>query len=518
MQNKTKILACLSAVLAAGTGISFFGMNGNNPSGLYLEQAAAAQEAQADLVVGAERLSQAFRASAAVLRPSVVTITAKVDVNQRMQMRRGQRVPFDLPPQFRGLIPEELFEELEMERGQELPPADAPLKPSESKPVKMGVGSGVIVSTDGFILTNNHVVSKADELEVRLSDNRSFRAKIIGNDDQCDLALLKIDAQGLVAARLGDSSKMDVGDWVIAIGSPFELDQTVTAGIISAVNRFTDSQILPYEDFLQTDAAINPGNSGGPLVNLRGEVVGINTAINSRTGTNAGVGFAIPSNTAAWVMTDLKDHGKVRRGFIGAGLRDVSYDELRQLNLPADVVDGVGIAFVHEGGPASKAKVQEGDIVVRANGRQVNSVAALRNVVAMVRPGNAVDLDIYRQGKPMRISVTVEEQTKDKLAAMSGQTNVNELGIVVEALTPDLAEQLEVAPNTVGVVVLQVDSRGRAASMRLRPGDVITQINGQDISTPADLKKALANNPNRLMMVITRGPDEIILRSINSAR
>ncbi len=319
MNKRFKVLGGAAAVLAAGIGASLLVPGTHSgPSQLYAQQARVAQEAREDLLIGAEKLSVAFRAAAKALRPSVVTITAKAGQPVLSRTMRGGRSQ-GFTEELRGLIPDELLRQF---GGSELGGDDQLIIPDDSEPntkrgktraQKIGVGSGVIVSKDGYLLTNNHVVAKADELEVHLSDNRTLSAKVIGTDPKSDIAVLKIDAQGLVPAVLGDSSAMDVGDWVLAIGSPFELDQTVTAGIISAVNRSTQNDILPYEDFLQTDAAINPGNSGGPLVNLRGEVIGINTAINTTTGSNAGVGFAIPSNLASHIMQDLREGGSVRR-------------------------------------------------------------------------------------------------------------------------------------------------------------------------------------------------------------
>lgn len=515
MSKRFRVLGGAAAVLAAGIGASFLVPGTHSgPSQLYAQQARVAQEAREDLLIGAEKLSVAFRAAAKALRPSVVTITAKVDqpVVSRV-MRRGQ-VP-NLPEEFRGLIPDELlrqFGESEFDRDDRLiiPDEEVPnAKPGRTHSQKIGVGSGVIVSKDGYLLTNNHVVAKADQLEVHLSDNRTLSAKVVGTDPKSDIAVLKIDATGLVPAVLGDSSAMDVGDWVLAIGSPFELDQTVTAGIISAVNRSTQNDILPYEDFLQTDAAINPGNSGGPLVNLRGEVVGINTAINSTTGANAGVGFAIPSNLASHIMRDLREGGSVKRGFIGAQLGDVSYEDLRKENIPDSVVDGVIIDAVQEGAPAAKAGLKKGDIVTRANGRDINSVSALRNTVAMVRPGNDVKMEIYRNGRPMQISVTVEESTDEKLALMSPQVLVKELGVQVQTLNQALAKNLE-ADIEEGAVVVAMDRRGKAAQLRMQPGDIITELNGKKITSAADVVKA-ADGSNKLLMKIYRDGQEKII-------
>ena len=520
MVKKLQLLGGLAAVLTAGVGASFL-LQGEHsgPSRVYAQQAAVAQGAHEELLVGAEKLSQAFRAAAKALRPSVVTITAKVDqqVRPKMLQRRGQ-IP-NLPEEFRGLLPEELLRQFDAQGIDRADPSDTEereqspeIKPGKSQSVKIGVGSGVIVSKDGYIITNNHVVAKADALQVQLSDNRTFTAKVIGTDPKSDVALLKIDVQGLVPASLGDSSAMEVGDWVLAIGSPFELDQTVTAGIVSAVNRSTQNDILPYEDFLQTDAAINPGNSGGPLVNLRGEVVGINTAINSSTGTSAGVGFAIPSNTVAHVMQDLRESGHVRRGFIGAQLADVTYETLREQKLPEDVIDGVVIDGVQENGPAAKAKLQKGDIVTKANRRVITSVQAMRNTVAMVRPGKAVDLDIYREGRPMKISITVEEMTDQKLAAMSPRTEIESLKMAVEPLNAALAKDLGVQDIDAGVVVVAMDRRGKATQLGLRPEDIITEVNGKPITNGAEMLAAIEAKPDRLQMTVRRGDSEMVLR------
>ncbi len=514
MSKKFRVLGIATAVLAAGVGASFLVPGSHSgPSQIYAQQARVAQEAREDLLIGAEKLSAAFRAASKALRPSVVTITAKT--GQRVisrTMGRGQNP--NLPEEFRRLLPEELLRQFggdnlgrddQSDEPEEVPNA----KPGKTRSQKIGVGSGVIVSKDGFILTNNHVVAKADELEVHLSDNRTLSAKVIGTDPKSDIAVLKIDAQGLVPAVLGDSSAMDVGDWVLAIGSPFELDQTVTAGIISAVNRSTQNDILPYEDFLQTDAAINPGNSGGPLVNLRGEVVGINTAINTTTGSNAGVGFAIPSNLASHIMEDLREGGSVHRGFIGAQLGEVTYEDLRREKIPESVVDGVVIDAVQEGAPAAKAGLKKGDIVVRANGREINSVSSLRNTVAMVRPGKVLNLEIYRAGRPQQIAVTVEESTDEKLAAMSPQVSVKELGIQVQTLNPALAKNLE-ADIEEGAVIVAMDRRGKAAQLRMQPGDIITEMNGVQITSAADVTKAVAGS-DKLLAKIYRDGQEIML-------
>jgi serine protease Do len=518
MHKQVTFLSGLAAVLTAGVGIGLMSADPNRgTSQLYAQQSASAEAAREELLVGAERLSQAFRAAAKTLRPSVVTITASLEVNERQQRVLGRSgAPRDnsIPEELRGLVPEQLFRDFSApEIEEEADPVAA--APAKKLAVKMGVGSGVIVSNDGFILTNNHVIKQADRLEVQLSDGRIYSANVIGSDAMSDLALLKIDATGLVPAVLGNSSAMEVGDWVIAVGSPFELEQTVTAGIISATNRVTQSGskggILPYEDFLQTDAAINPGNSGGPLVNLRGEVIGINTAINSRTGTNAGVGFAIPSDTVQFVVKDLREHGRVRRGYIGAVLDEVTYYELRNRNLPENVIDGVEIKAVQAGAPAAKANLQKGDLVVKASGRTITSVAGLRNIVAMTRPGQQVKLEIYRGNNPLTIDVVVEEQTEEKIAAMSPRVELQDLGIVVQTLTPELAEEIGLESNLRGAVVIQMSQRGIAARDGLRPADVITGANGMEIASGADVLGAFRSSQQRLVLNVIRGNTEMVI-------
>jgi serine protease Do len=458
--------AAVLAVVVAGIAWTTNG-NGGARSTLYAQQASLSQAAQQELLIHSEQLSEAFRAAAKVLKPSVVTITALVEVSPRIQGGRGMG-DLQLSPEFRGMLPEELLEQLELGRRRPTAPPVAPID-KEPQKVQAGVGSGVIVSADGFVLTNNHVVEQADELQVELSDGRIFKAKVIGTDDKSDVAVLRIDATNLVPASLGDSAKMQVGDWVIAVGSPFGLDQTVTAGIVSATNRQTGIISGGYEDFLQTDAAINPGNSGGPLVNLRGEVIGINTAINSRTGTNAGVGFAIPSNMARRIMEDLQQTGRVVRGFIGASLDAVTMDNAAELKLPEGILRGAVIRSVLKDGPADRGKLRPNDVVVALNGRAINSFLQLRNMVAMTRPGSRLNFEIYRNGQLAQLDVMVGEMTEDKLNQLSGRTEIDSFGITVQPLTADLAEELQADIDNGGVVVVEMDPRGRAAQLRIRP-------------------------------------------------
>ena len=464
----------------------------------------------AELIVGAEKLSEAFRMVAKRLKPCVVTITSSVEISARQWSRRGGQLR-DLPPGLENLLPPELLEQL---YGNQVPEAEeAPQQGAPTRKVQTGMGSGVIVSSDGYVLTNNHVIANSDVLQVELSDGRIFTADVIGSDTSSDVAVLKIDATGLVAARLGDSTAMEVGDWVLAIGSPFGLDQTVTAGIISATHRQTG--IIPggYEDFLQTDAAINPGNSGGPLVSLRGEVIGINTAINSRSGSNAGVGFAIPANMAHRIMEDLRREGRVVRGWLGASLGEVTVENAPQLQLPPGVLRGALIADVRPGEPAEQANLQAGDVVVAINDNPISSFAQLRNMVALSRPGSQLQFEIYRNGQKLQLPVTVGELTREKLAAMVERTEIPELGLVVQRLTPQLAEELGAPEITGGVVVTELMPDGPAMQeLHIRPGDIILRVNNVAIASPQQLKTVLEEQAE-FSMVIQRGNRILTLRA-----
>jgi len=270
-----------------------------------------------------------------------------------------------------------------------------------------GQGSGFIISKDGYILINNHVVGDADLIKVKLSDGREFKAKVIGTDPQSDVAVIKIDATNLPVLRLGDSDKLEVGEWVIAIGNPFGLSQTVTVGVVSAKGR-SRIGINDYEDFIQTDAAINPGNSGGPLVNIHGEAVGMNTAIFSRSGGYMGIGFAIPINMAKAIKDQLLKKGKVTRGWLGVVIQDIDEELAKSFGL--EKTEGVLIAEVSEGSPAEKAGLKQGDIILRLNGKKVDDLGELRNKIALTAPGTKVKLEVLRENKRRTIQVTIGEQ------------------------------------------------------------------------------------------------------------
>ena len=419
-------------------------------------------------------LSAAFRNVATAMRPSVVSISSTQRVRPSSSPRRGMP---GLPEEFRGLVPDDFFDRFHEFR--------VPEKGLERR----GLGSGVIVSSDGYIVTNNHVVRGADEINVTLSDKRNVPAEIVGTDARTDLAVLKIDADGLLPAPLGDSEAADVGEWVLAIGSPFGLEQTVTAGIISAKGR--QMAITDYDDFIQTDAAINPGNSGGPLVNMRGEVLGINTAIASRTGTYMGVGFAIPSSMVRKVKDAIVKDGRVQRGRMGALIQNLDEDLAGSFGY--DSTKGVLVADVLPDSPSEKAGVRADDIVVEYNGKPVSDVEELRNAVADTSPNTRSELLIFRDGKTRSVPIVVDE-LKDEPVRVSRraepESSIN-LGMTVQTLSPDLARQLGYEAGVQGVVVTDVEPGSLAAEEGVTAKDVIVDVNGKPIRGVRDFQEAI---------------------------
>lgn len=353
-----------------------------------------------------------------------------------------------------------------------------------------GMGSGVIISGDGLILTNSHVVKDADEIKVNLSDKRSYTAKVIGADPESDIAVIKIDAKGLPIAELGDSSKLRVGEIVLAVGNPLGFNRTVTSGIVSATGR-TNVGIIDYEDFIQTDAAINPGNSGGPLVNIRGEVIGINTAIASRSGGYQGIGFAIPSNSAKLIMDDLVKDGKVRRGLLGVNIQDLN-DPLAK-SFGRNSAEGALVSQVIEGSPAEKAGVKAGDIILKLNGEPVQGAAQLKNMVGKEKPGASAKLTIYRDKKTLDVTVNIGERTQKAGASTRGDGDAqtsNELGVELEQVPAALSEKLGLKEGQ-GLRVKEVAEDGTGSKMGLRPNDVILEVDGAPVSDIPSFLKAI---------------------------
>ncbi len=422
--------------------------------------------------------------------PAVITIRAD------KRVRSPQQFPLSDDPFFRGLFGN---------RGQQRPQEE----------LQRALGSGVIVSADGYILTNHHVIDGAEDIKIDMNDGRTLDAKVIGDDAPSDLALLKVNASGLTFMTPADSDKVRVGDVVLAIGNPFGIGQTVTMGIISAKGRATGGTGSgSFEDFLQTDAPINHGNSGGALVNTLGELVGINSQIlPSETGGNMGIGFAIPSNMAKTVMDQLVKSGKVRRGQLGITVTRVSSDLAASLEMSD--TRGVIVNSVRAGSAADKAGLRQGDVITAINDNPVSDSNAFRNRVASNAPGTEVTLTVLRDKKEQKIRATLGEATEESARNESdseGGSNPRtagggKLGIGVAPLTPDIAQELQLKPGTTGVVVESVDPAGPAVEAGIQRGDVIQEVNRQPVKSADDVRAAIEKNGNKpaLLLLNRRG-------------
>jgi serine protease Do len=347
------------------------------------------------------------------------------------------------------------------------------------------LGSGFIIRSDGYVVTNNHVVDNATEIQVKLSDGRKFPAQIVGRDPKADLALLRVNATGLPILALGDSDRLQVGQAVMAIGNPFGLEGTVTTGIVSAKGRVIGEG--PYDDFIQTDTSINPGNSGGPLVDQSGEVVGINTAIVSQSGGSVGIGFAIPINAAKNILPQLEAKGHVTRGWLGVSLQPVTEELAKALHLPK--AEGSLVAQVLPDSPASKAGVQVGDVITGFDGHQIEKPSELPRLVASTPIGQTATLQVLRDNKPLTLSAQIAEMPGSEQVAADTAPRES-LGIAVEPLTPDVARQLGV-PDRRGVVVARIQDGSPAAEAGMQPGDVIVEVNRHPVKNVLDLRRAL---------------------------
>jgi serine protease Do len=429
-------------------------------------------------------------APAGVVPPSVAAASYAPVVDRVMPavvtVRVEKRASFSPTDQ---QIPDELFRRFFGEqappRGQEMPRGRR-----MPAPVQRGLGSGVIVTKDGYILTNNHVVDSVDTVKVELPDRRTFTAKVVGTDPATDLAVLKIDASNLPTLVIGDSDAVRVGDVVLAIGNPLNIGETVTSGIISAKGRQTPTGDDGYQDFLQTDAAINHGNSGGALVNVAGELVGINSQILSPSDGNIGLGFAIPSNMAKHVMNELVTTGSVRRAKLGVSIQPITPDIAQAMNLPS--TRGALVATVDAGSPAERAGLKQGDVITQFNGRDVADNNQLRNAVANTLPGTKVSLTVLRDGRTETLNATVGELEAAQARTRRGSSERGNEGRF----------GLTLASTDNGVAVAGVDPGGVAAESGLREGDVITKVDGKAVKSPADVKAALDRKDGKPSLVV----------------
>jgi len=454
--------------------------------------AAKPVEIDQNAVAMAENLSKAFEQVASAVSPAVVHIATSKTFRPH-----GFEAPYEDDDIFRWFF-----------RGRRVP--------REYK--QQALGSGIIISPDGYILTNAHVVSEADELKVRLSDKREFKATVVGSDSQTEVAVIKIEGENLPTAVLGDSDKATIGQWVVAIGNPFGLDRTVTQGIVSARGRTgilpdptanpyepSDARDRPYEDFIQTDAAINPGNSGGPLCNLRGEVIGINTAIYSRTGGYQGIGFAIPINMARFVKDSMIKHGKVVRGFLGVQIQDIDDALAEQFKL--DSRDGSLVTAVVPGSAAEKAGIKQGDVIIVFDGHKVAKTDQLRNTVASTPVGKEVEVIVNRGGETVKLKASVGNNADMPAVGSAGETD-GTFGFSVAPLTPQIRQQFGIEEQA-GVAVTAVKQGSIAERKGLRPGDVIIEVRQQPVTDMGDYTKQMKDaDPKKGVLMLIRSGGE----------
>ncbi|HXG83355.1 MAG TPA: Do family serine endopeptidase [Pyrinomonadaceae bacterium] len=403
-----------------------------------------------------------------------------------------------------------------------------PQQPQPQRPrIQRGVGSGVIVSADGTILTNYHVVGDAQKITVLMNDNRSFSAKIVGSDQPSDLAVLKVESENLPFLNLGNSDNVRIGDIVLAIGNPLGIGQTVTAGIISAKGRRTGLSDGSFEDFLQTDAPINQGNSGGALVNLSGELIGINSQILSGGGSggNIGIGFSIPSNMAKSVMEQLVQTGRVRRGMLGVNIQNITADTAKALELKD--TKGVLVSNVRSGSSAEKAGIKRGDIITAINGERVEDSNTLRNKVAGTLPGNSIKISVLRGDAQQEFTARLDEfnaetdkpesSTEDKKDSGNSSEN-GKLGLSLQSATPEILKQLGLPDDTKGLVVTEVDQNGAAAEVGIVRGDVIVEINRNSVETTEQVQSALEKSGDRPVLLLINRKGQTIYLTVAPGR
>jgi len=432
---------------------------------------------------------QSFSKLVKALKPAVVNIST----TQIIKQRRFKGMPGHEQDPFRDFFGDDFFDKFF---------GDIPQKDLKRK----SLGSGFIISKDGYILTNTHVVDNASEVKVSLSDEKVYEAEVVGRDPKTDIALIKIKANGdLPTVPLGNSEELEVGDWVIAIGNPFGLDQTVTAGIVSAKGRVVGAG--PYDNFIQTDASINPGNSGGPLFNTNGEVVGINTMIFSPSGGNVGIGFAIPINMAKELLPQLREKGKITRGWLGVMIQHVTPELAESFGMPKE--KGALISDVVKESPAEAAGIKRGDVVLRYDGKDVDKMNDLSRLVANTPVGKEVDLLVLREGKEIKLKVKIGEMKEEKEAM--AEKGEKDLGMNVQEITPEIARYLSLE-DTTGVIVTEVEPDSAAENAGITKGDIIKEVNRVHIKSMSDYKKGLKGaKGNTVLLLVKRGDSTIFV-------
>ena len=455
---------------------------------------------------GVESLRQTSKAFAEVARkvsPSVVLIQVEGDNESTKQ------TPHGFPFGDRWPFGDDLFKRFFGDRFPDIPQFNVP---GEQQRPTLAQGSGFVFASKNrlltnktYILTNNHVVDGAGKISVKFMDGREFEAKIKGTDPKSDIAVIEIEASGLPAVQFGDYSQLEVGEWVVAIGNPFGLSHTLTVGVVSAKGR-TSLGINDYEDFIQTDAAINPGNSGGPLVNLDGEVIGMNTAIFSRSGGYMGIGFAIPINLAERIANQLIEHGEVVRGYLGIVIQPLTPDLAKSFDLKHE--QGILVAQVTSNSPAAKAGLKAGDVIVSYQGRMVSDVGDFRNQVALAQPGSEVKFDIFRDGKPRTVTVKIEKLSDSKLAAREPAQYTEKLGLTVQTITADLARQFDVKPDE-GVIVTEVAPGSIAAMAGINRGAVILEVNRIPVNSSAEFTQAVKSGTNQKNILLLMRENDV---------
>lgn len=481
-------LAGIAAASAVAIGAAAWGASGSAATTDFAS-APGAPPTVASRIIG--NGTDSYAPVVARVVPAVVTIRSE----RRVRPAAQGPLPFMDDPRFR-----EFFGEPFGPRGEGVP-----------QPRQGGLGSGVIVNADGYVLTNHHVIDGADTVKVELTDRRTFDATVVGSDAPSDLAVLKIAATGLPTVSLGDSDAVNVGDIVLALGNPMGVGQTVTMGIISAKGRATALGDGSFEDFLQTDAPINSGNSGGALVNTHAELIGINSQILSPSGGNIGIGFSIPANMARTVMEALIKDGEVRRGRLGVVVQPITSELAASLQL--EKIAGALVNDVQAGGPADAAGIKRGDAIVAINGHAIADSNELRNRIAQLGPKAKADLTIVRQGKTETVTATLEalpSQSAKATASESAEGERPAAGLAVEPLTPQRARQLGLEAHG-GLLVTNVDPSGAAADAGIRAGDVIQEVDGAPVTSPAELRNALRGDSRPALVLVRRGDQHLFV-------